>query len=98
MDDTSKDYMVTSINEGELGYHDLPLWTEHGLINQNMFTTRIKSFRLSLSCHYCKNHIPVSISPNIGTISVSVECSCCKNQVQSIVDSSVKKEHCCDIL
>ncbi len=98
MGDTSKEYMVTSINEGELGYHDLPLWTEHGVINQNMVTTHIKSLLLSISCPYCKTNVPVSISPNIGTIAISVECSCCKYQIQSTVDSTVKQEKGCVIL
>ena len=92
---SSQDYMVTSINEGVLGFHDLPLWTKHGVINEGKY---IKSFLLSLSCPYCKNNIPVSISPNIGEISVSVECPCCKNQVKSIVDSTVKQDRACDII
>ena len=41
-----------------LGYHDLPLWTQHGVISE---TSHTKSLLVRLKCPYCQNNAPISV-------------------------------------
>ena len=84
----------SGITDKFLGYHDLPLWTQHGVMTKSSNT---KSLLVVLRCPYCQNNVPLSVIPNIGTISVSVECSCCNNQIKTTVESSFKVEKQCKV-
>ena len=82
------------VKDKVLGYHDLPLWTQHGVISE---TSHTKSLLVRLKCPYCQNNVPISVTPNIGTISVSVECACCNNQIKSTIESSFETEKRCKV-
>ena len=83
-----------SLKDRVLGYYDLPLWTQYGVLVEPI---KIKSLLVVIKCPYCQNNESISVTPNIGIISVSVECSCCHNQIQSDVDSSYKEEKTCKV-
>ena len=78
-----------STKDRVLGYHDLPLWTQYGVLSE---PSKTKSLLVVINCPYCQNNVSISVTPNIGTISVSVECSCCHNQIHTDVDSSFKED------
>ena len=83
-----------SIKEETLGYHNLPIWTEYGVISE---ATKTKSLLVTLMCPYCQNKEPICVTPNIGQISVSIDCSCCNNPIKTEIESYHKKGKCCKI-
>ena len=83
-----------SIKDNVLGYHDLPLWTQYGVIND---ATKAKSLLVTLKCPYCQNKEPICVTPNVGQISVSIDCSCCNNPIKTDVKTFYNKEKCCKI-
>ena len=83
-----------NIADKVLGYHDLPLWTQYGVIND---TTKAKSLLITLKCPYCQNKETICVTPNVGQISVSIDCSCCNNPIKTDVESYYNKEKCCKI-
>ena len=83
-----------SLKDRVLGYYDLPLWTQYGVLSK---PTKTKSLLVVIKCPYCQNNVSISVTPNIGMISVSVECSCCHNQIHTDVDSLYKEEKSCKV-
>ena len=83
-----------SIKEKALGYHNMPIWTQYGVISE---ATKTKSLLVTLMCPYCQNKEPICVIPNVGQISVSIDCSCCNNPIKTEIESYYNKEKCCKI-
>ena len=89
-----KNQQEESHKDRVLGYYDLPLWTQYGVLSK---PTKTKSLLVVMKCPYCQNNVSISVTPNIGMLSVSVECSCCHNQIHTDVDSQYKEEKSCKV-
>ena len=54
--ETNKD--EESTKDRVLGYHDLPLWTQYGVLSE---PSKTKSLLVVINCPYCQNNVSISV-------------------------------------